>query len=848
MAQTLDELRRHFQAPPDASRPMLRWWWFGPTIEPAEVDRQLQAMADAGLGGVEVAYVYPLAPATCDFGSDRFYELLRHAAERCQALGLRFDLTLGSGWSFGGPHITQDLAARRLHWEMREIPPGAMDVPGATGWPGEELIAAYLYPGSIHDRAPNAEMLPVADGRIHIPDGSGPRTLLVATARLTGQNVKRAAAGAEGLVFDHYSTAASQAHLEHVADPLVQAVPPALLGSVFCDSLEVYGADWTANVVTEFGQRRGYDLLPVLPGLFVETADSAQVRADYYRTLSELYQENFVAVVRDWAAGHGVPFRIQSYGVPPATVSSYRYADIAEGEGWGWTGLPQVRWASSGAHLYSRDIVSSEVWTWVHSPSFRATPLDLQAEAHEHMLCGVNHLIGHGWPYSPANAAGLGWFFYAAGALDDRNPWWSSAMRPLAKHLQRLCWLLRQGIPVADVKVYVPAQDIYPAIGPSTGGSLNLWQGTADHLGPDLVRVLRTGGWDFDLIDDEAMTTVDPATVPVVVLPFTTSVPAATAAWLDRVRAAGGTVLAVGSAPAGMSAIKVEELPDMLADAVPADVAVGADSVGVVHRRVGDNLDVYFVANTGNVPQTSKLTPRTVRRAYEQWDPTSGELITSGTGSAIDLTLHPYEATVLVTFDENVPTTRAPLTKESRQQLATGWQVSFGGDTKPVQLPHRWEDDPDRAAYSGSATYECEFDLDSSDERVFLDFGDCEPIDAADRAAKGIRGRSFRVEVRPPVGEVVQVQVNGNDAGVLFSAPYRIELSPHVRLGRNQLRLVVSNTAANALTVETEIDRLARASENQYGRRFIMQDLDRAGDDLRSGLLGVPALVQYSHR
>ena len=57
-------------------------------------------------------------------------------------------------------------------------------------------------------------------------------------------------------------------------------------------------------------------------------------------------------------------------------------------------------------------------------PSFRATPLDLKGEAHEHLLLGINQLIGHGWPYSPSDTQGLGWFFYAAGALDDRNPWW----------------------------------------------------------------------------------------------------------------------------------------------------------------------------------------------------------------------------------------------------------------------------------------------------------------------------------------------------------------------------------------------------------------------------------------
>ncbi len=80
-------------------------------------------MADAGIGGVEVAYVYPLAPATTDFGSAAFLADLRFAADRAHELGLRFDLTLGSGWSFGGPHISAELAARGLHWERREIGP-----------------------------------------------------------------------------------------------------------------------------------------------------------------------------------------------------------------------------------------------------------------------------------------------------------------------------------------------------------------------------------------------------------------------------------------------------------------------------------------------------------------------------------------------------------------------------------------------------------------------------------------------------------------------------------------------------------------------------------------------------
>ena len=39
-----------------------------------------------------------------------------------------------------------------------------------------------------------------------------------------------------------------------------------------------------------------------------------------------------------------------------------------------------------------------------------------------------------------------------AAAIDDRNPWWP-VMPELNAALTRLCWLLRQGEPVADVAV-----------------------------------------------------------------------------------------------------------------------------------------------------------------------------------------------------------------------------------------------------------------------------------------------------------------------------------------------------------------------------------------------------------
>src|SRR6202050_5936455 len=96
-------------------------------------------------------------------------------------------------------------------------------------------------------------------------------------------------------------------------------------------------------------------------------------------------------------------FDRRPYGYPPVTLSSNRYADLPEGEGKGqlmmWREFSDLRWASSARHLVGRPVISSETWTWLHSPAFRATPLDLKAEADLHFLQGINQLVGHRWPY-----------------------------------------------------------------------------------------------------------------------------------------------------------------------------------------------------------------------------------------------------------------------------------------------------------------------------------------------------------------------------------------------------------------------------------------------------------------
>ncbi len=838
---------------------MVRWWWPGPVVEEAELARELEAMAAAGIGGVEVAFTSPVAPcADADEGflSDVFLRRLRFAAERADALGLRLDLTLGSGWSFGGPHVGDDHAARCLRWDEREIPPGARRMPVPSGWPGDVLVAAYLAEGSVQEVVAEYHEVAVRDGAVEVPEGTGPRRLLLVTSSPTGQNVKRAAVGAEGPVLDHCSRAATEAHLAAVAAPLLAAASPELVTAVFCDSLEVYGADWTPALLEEFSARRGYDLRPLLWQLHTPGPASEEVRADVTRTLGELYEENFVVVVQRWAREHDVLFRLQSYGAPPATLSSYRHVDLPEGEGWGWRSVTQTKWATSAAHLHGRDVVSSETWTWVHSPSFAATPLDLKAEAHEHLLLGVNQLVGHGWPYSPAGAQAPGKVFYAAGALSDHNPWWP-VMPELARYLQRLCWLLRQGEPVVDVALYAPSADATRPP-PATGAvHLDLWRSTRTRIGEELPAVLRESGYDYDLVDDTALAEGHLARYRVVVLPDVHHLPPESARRLAAHVAAGGAVVAAGGSAEGPGWARVaapQELPAALGRVVAPDAVVvpATPDVGVVHRRTS-GTDVHLVVNTGPAVRAVRFSPRSGGAGWERWDPLTGEsLPCEVVDGGVALVLHPYEAAVVVSHGTphggpDEPRPRSAAEPDGAAVLAGPWTVAYAdapSAAAPVAVPHAWESDEARRDYSGAAVYRTTARLSAVQAagRVVLDLGEPRTSDPGSLDDAGIRGASYRVALAAPAGEVARVTVNGVACGTAWAPPFAVDVTRAVAEGENTVEVEVLSTAVAALRTNTEIEEDLAAARRAHGWRCTVQDLELARRPTASGLRAVPVL------
>ncbi|MGH9600590.1 MAG: glycosyl hydrolase, partial [Terracidiphilus sp.] len=600
--------------------------------------------------------------------------------------------------------------------------------------------------------------------------------------------------------------------------------------SVFSDSLEVYGADWTPRFLAEFRQRRGYDLLPHLPDLFTSapSEETLEFRHDWGLTLTELVDQNYLEQINAWANAHHTQFRSQSYGYPPVSLSSNALVDLPEGEGSQWRQFSFMRWASSASHVYGRPITSSETWTWLHSPPFRATPLDMKAEADRFFLEGSNQFMAHGWPYSPPSAGNPGWNFYAAGALNAHNPWWI-VMPDVMRYMQRVSWILRQGQPDNDVAVFLPEDDAWSALVP---GSVSLSDLMPRWITPALTEAIEDAGYNLDYIDSAAIAARG-IHYPVLVLPNVDRISPATMDQIRAYAAHGGKVIAVGRIPSqspgyenhardsvqvaaaahalfSSASTNARLVPDAAALGPALNAAVAPDVrlsppaplVGFIHRRLAD-ADIYFIANTGNEPVSTQAHFRAGRLTAEWLDADTGEVhsVPMNRG-AIDLDLAPYQSRILLLHDgaaigspegtagggETKPTVVADLSRD--------WQVRFNGSGIEEKMSRlvSWTDNPKTLYYSGVATYTRSFNLPPNavrGMRLVLDFGEGAPIQNPP-LHKGTQAL-----FDPPIREAAVIFVNGKRAGSLWHPPYRLDVTSLLGPGSNTVAVEVANTAIN---------------------------------------------------
>ena len=217
--------------------------------------------------------------------SPEWMEMYSFLVSESERLGLQCDLNNGTGWPFGGPHITPDIAAQKMQITQ--------------------------------------------DGIKSVQ---------------TGQKVKRAAPGGEGFVMDHYNPEALKTYLKRF-DEAFEKSGAKWPHTWFNDSYEVYGADWTPAFAEIFKERYGYDIVPYLQMLpskkdqgpvdLHKLSDYDRAIADYRELLGTLLRENFITPWIEWCHSHGSLVRNQSHGSPANLLDVYAQVDIPECETYG---------------------------------------------------------------------------------------------------------------------------------------------------------------------------------------------------------------------------------------------------------------------------------------------------------------------------------------------------------------------------------------------------------------------------------------------------------------------------------------------------------------------------------
>jgi hypothetical protein len=872
-------LRGIFTTPPEAGKPMTRWWWFGGAVTPEEVTRELTFMKQVGLRGAEIQPVYPVAmddPArgirNLNYFSEEFLAVLRHAVREARRLGLQLDFTLGSGWPYGGPFIPTSLAARRLRVLSQDVV-GPQDyawdlTPHLTGDDRVvRVVATPVLPDTVLDVARSRVLAdqPKPEVSQGVRRGSfvraslesGTWRLMVFLDSPTGQLVKRPTIGMEGPVLDHHSREAMALFLRAAGDRVMNALasegaPP--FHSVFCDSLEVYGADWTKDFLAEFQKRRAYDLAPYLPALFHDAGDvTPHVRHDGHLTLSELNLDYFFAPLVAWAEKRGMKARIQAHGAPGDVMQAYGRAHIPEGENIFLGDRYQVnlrhrRLASSAAHLYGKPLASSETYTWLRTPLFVTTLEQMKPATDAVLLDGLNHIVNHGYSYSPPQAGEPGWSFYASTEANHTNTWWRHYPH-LARYIQRTCALLQAGVAVNPVAVYLPVSDLYAQFG---AGSLHIDVEAEGLLDAGLLMGLRHAGYDFDMIHDHALAELarvesgelvaGTARYRVVIVPSARYMPPESAARLAELVRAGGHVIFIGRLPegaaglherearsaqvrrhlAGLSAVadraaalaRLEAVlqPDFqIVEPAPehADARKAAvENVGFAHRRLG-TCDYYFVANVSDRTHDLRLRFAASHRSPEHLDPETGvvaalayDYVTARGRRWTELALHldPFESCFVVFGASRERPRRSAIRSVASDDppplVLTGpWTLALG-QRAPITLDglRTWTELPTGRGFSGWGSYETEFEAPALPRGVewVIDLGS--------------------------VHETAEVTLNGLSLGAAWKGLRRVPCGSALRFGRNQLKIEVANLWIHDVANRPAPD--LAALEETYGVRW----------------------------
>lgn len=314
---------------PDAQyRPWTRWWWPGNLVERLVLQKEIDRLDSIGFGGVEIqafalgygelsekerAKLFSVHSAT-------YHQNIQHVLDHLgDSSSFKVDLTIGSGWPSGGPHINLNDNLQSLFWGESHILGGKtidISVPRAE-IPNSYYISALLEGDGERDlmgfhqdalrlicllgakpRAGKRSINPMnlSDQVVLDPDSlfiltdlvdernqlhwDAPKGYWKIIAVYAGPNGERPALSASldpGYVVNPLDSGRIASHLNTLFKNKSGGLkyPTNAIRGIFNDSYEFKVERlFTPNLLAEFERRRGYELTPYLPAIAEPGADN----------------------------------------------------------------------------------------------------------------------------------------------------------------------------------------------------------------------------------------------------------------------------------------------------------------------------------------------------------------------------------------------------------------------------------------------------------------------------------------------------------------------------------------------------------------------------------------------
>ncbi len=660
---------------------------------------------------------------------------------------------------------------------------------------------------------------------------------IVLRAGMTPTGVKNAPASPEGTGYeiDKMNRQWLAAHFDAFIGEVLRRMPAAdrkAFRHVVADSYEMGSQNWTDGFAAGFRARYGYDplrWLPVLTGRIVGSADqSDRFLWDVRRLVADRISRAYVGGLRDLCEQNGLRLWLENYGhwgFPGEFLQYGGQSHDLGGEFWatGDLGSIELRAASSAAHLYGKRIVSAEAFTsagphWTMDPWWQKRRGDWACTE------GANHFVLHVFIHQPFADRVPGVNAWFGTEFNHHNTWFSQA-RGWIDYLRRTHFLLQQGRSVADVAYFI-GEDTPKMTGvrkPELPPGYSF-----DYINAEVIEQrLRVKGGKFVLPDGTSYR--------LLVLPeLATMRPELLRKLRDLVKA-GGAVL--GPPPSRSPSLENYPACDREVQKLAGDVWKGCDGNAATHARFDkghvfrgvdvqaalDQLQVppevsgldakvfpwthrttpegelYFISHQGDQPVTVTPSFRVAGRLPELWDAVTGErrdlpeFAEEKGRTVVPLEFAPRQS-LFVGFRRPRSEVGARKSGKNFPTLATlgeltgAWTVKFdpkrgGPESVVFDRLVDWTQRPEDGIkfYSGAATYQQTFDLPDGAprRRLYLDLGE--------------------------VKSLARVHLNGQDLGVVWCAPWRVDITRAAKSQGNNLAIEVVNTWANRLIGDAKL-------------------------------------------